>query len=173
VEQARDGPGGPADTRVDSPMRLSTTDVYALHALAYLAVRPAGCWSSNETIAAATGVGRPYLARLLAALVAADLVASKKGVGGGFRLARAADAIDLRTVFRAIDGPIAPLSCVSLNWFAPCPEQDRCHARTFVHQRVRDAMLEALSRVTVADLAVDQARGVDYRHCVDHVLAPA
>jgi Rrf2 family transcriptional regulator, cysteine metabolism repressor len=76
-------------------------------------------------------------------------------------------------VFRAIDGPIAPLSCVSLNWFVPCPEQDRCHARAAVHQRVRDAMLEALSRVTVADLAVDQARGVDYRHCLDHVLAPA
>jgi Rrf2 family transcriptional regulator, cysteine metabolism repressor len=173
VARARDVSGGSADPRVDSVMRLSTTDVYALHALAYLAVQPAGGWSSNGTIAAATGVGRPYLARLLAALVAADLVASKKGVGGGFRLARPADVIDLRTVFRAIDGPIAPLSCVSLNWFAPCPEQARCHARTAVHQRVRDAMLEALSQVTVADLAVDQARGVDYRHCLDHVLAPA
>ena len=152
-------------------MRLSTTDVYALHALAYLAVQPAAGWSSNETISAATGVGRPYLARLLASLVAAELVASKKGVGGGFRLARPAAAIDLRTVIRAIDGPIAPLSCVSLNWFVPCPEQDRCHARTFVYQRVRDAMLEALAHVTVADLAVDQASGVDYRHCVGHVLA--
>ena len=151
-------------------MRLSTTDVYALHALAFLGAQPVGTWSTSEEVSHATGVARPYLVRLLATLVAADVVASKKGVGGGYALGRPAAAIDLRTVMRAIDGPIAPLACVSLNWYVACPEEPRCHARSAVHERVRDAMLTALSGVTVADLVVDAVAGVDYRHCVDHVL---
>lgn len=151
-------------------MRLSTTDVYALHALGYLGSLEPGRWVASERIAEATGVARPYLVRLLATLVAAGIVASKKGVGGGYALARPADAIDLRDVMRVIDGPIAPLSCVSLKWYQPCPEQDRCHARGSVHERLRDAMLHALAGITVADLANDVARGVDYRHCVEHVM---
>lgn len=151
-------------------MRLSTTDVYAFHALAFLGAQPSGAWATSEAISAATGVARPYLVRLLATLVAAGLLASKRGVRGGYALAYAPSAIDLRAVVRAIDGPIAPLSCASLNWYAPCPEEGRCHAQVSVHARIRDAMLEALGRLTVADLVVDQVRGVDYRHCVQHVL---
>jgi Rrf2 family protein len=153
-------------------MRLSTTDVYAFHALAHLGARPAGTWTPSEEIAAATGIARPYLLRLLANLGSAELVAAKRGVGGGYALARAPHEIDLRQVMRAIDGPIAPLSCVSLNWYTPCVEQERCHARPRVHQRLRDAVLAALAEVTVADLVADANQGVDYRHCVAHVLAP-
>lgn len=151
-------------------MRLSTTDVYALHALGYLGSLEPGRWVASGRIAEATGVARPYLVRLLATLVSAGIVASKKGVGGGYALARPANSIDLRDVMRAIDGPIAPLSCVSLVWFKPCPEQDRCHARGAVYERLRDAMLTALAGISVADLATDVANGVDYRHCVEHVM---
>jgi len=151
-------------------MRLSTTDVYAFHALAYLGAQPSGAWATSEAISGATGVARPYLVRLLALLVAAGVLASKRGVRGGYALARPAAAIDLSAVVRAIDGPIAPLSCVSLNWYAPCAEEGRCHAQVSVHARIRDAMLETLGRLTVADLVVDRLRGVDYRNCVQHVL---
>ncbi|CAN5823615.1 RrF2 family transcriptional regulator [soil metagenome] len=153
-------------------MRLSSTDVYAFHALGYLGTREPSSITRSEEISEATGVARPYLVRVLATLVASGLVASKKGAGGGYALARPAEEINLRDVMRAIDGPIAPLSCVSLKWHEPCPEETRCHARSSIYLRLRDVMLEALSHATVADLVRDVAAGVDYRHCLGHVLSP-
>lgn len=153
-------------------MRLSATDVYAFQALGYLATQPRDAWVGSDAINDATGVARPYLARVLAKLVSSGIVDSKKGTGGGYALAREPASIDLRTVMRAIDGPVAPLSCVSLNWYEPCVVEDRCHARTHVWQRVRDAVLDALSEVSVADLGHDFQQRIDYQPCLDHLLRP-
>ncbi|MDZ7704104.1 MAG: Rrf2 family transcriptional regulator [Trueperaceae bacterium] len=153
-------------------MRLSTTDIYTFQALGYLGTKSTDTWTSSDEISRATKVGRPYLVRILAQLSAKGVVTSKKGTGGGYALVREAYEITLKEVMRAIDGPVAPLSCVSLNWHKSCVEEDRCHARTSVWQRVRDAMLEVLADVTVADLARDFEQGVNYQPCLDHLLRP-
>ena len=153
-------------------MRLSATDIYALQALGYLATRPGDSWVASEDVSRATGVARPYLVRVLAALTASGIVDSKKGVGGGYRLSRAPNEINLRDVMRAIDGPVAPLSCISLKWHQPCEVEDRCHARNSIWRRLRDAVLAVLADFTVADLALDFDQGVDYRPCLDHLLRP-
>lgn len=153
-------------------MRLSTTDIYAFQALGFLGTHPPGRWVGSDEISRATGIARPYLMRVLAQLSSRGVVSSKKGTGGGYALADRAERINLRDVMRAIDGPVAPLSCISLNWHVPCPEEGRCHARTAVWQRVRDALLEALSEVSVADLAADFAQGVTYEPCLSHLLKP-
>lgn len=153
-------------------MRLSATDIYALQALGYLATQQEETWVASEDISQATGVARPYLVRILAALTTNGIVSSKKGVGGGYRLSRAAEEINLRDVMRAIDGPVAPLSCISLKWHQPCVEEPRCHARSSIWRRLRDAVLAVLAEFTVADLAVDFDQGVDYRPCLDHLLRP-
>jgi Rrf2 family protein len=151
-------------------MRLTATDVYAMQALGYLGHRHGRGWVGSDAIAEATGIHKPYLSRVLAALVGSGILTSKKGAGGGYALARDPAEIDLREVVRAIDGPVAPLSCVSLNWHDACEEEERCHARTAVWTRVRDACLAALAEVSVADLAADFGRGLDYRPCLDHLL---
>lgn len=151
-------------------MRLSTTDIYALQALGYLGTQPEHQWVGSETISEATGIARPYLVRILATLTQRDIVVSKKGLGGGYALARSAKHINLRDVMRAINGPVAPLSCVSLRWYKPCPVEARCHARSAVWQRVRDAMLAALAEMTVEDLAIDFAQGISYHECLEHLL---
>jgi len=153
-------------------MRLSATDIYAFQALGYLATRPAGRWSASETISQATGVARPYLLRVLGMLGNRGIVHSKKGSGGGYALARPAQDISLRDVMRAVDGPVAPLACVSLNWRVSCPDEDRCHVRGSVWEKVRDRLLEALADVTVEDLAVDARQGVSYDECLGHLLSP-
>ena len=154
-------------------MRLSATDVYAFQALGYLGTQPRETWIGSEQISEATGVARPYLVRILATLSNNAIIASKKGTGGGYALARPADQITLRDVMRAIDGPVAPLSCVSLNWHEPCPVEDRCHVRSAVWMRVRDALLDALAEATVADLAEDFRQGIHYDPCLDHLLRPS
>lgn len=153
-------------------MRLSATDIYAFQALGFLGTQPSGRWVGSDEISEATGVVRPYLLRVLAQLSSKGIVTSKKGTGGGYALSREAGLINLRDVVRAIDGPVAPLSCVSLNWHVACPEEARCHAHGAVWERVRDAMLAALSEVSVADLAADFAQGVNYSPCLSHLLRP-
>ncbi|HKI56629.1 MAG TPA: Rrf2 family transcriptional regulator [Trueperaceae bacterium] len=153
-------------------MRLSATDIYAFQALGFLATRPAGRWVPSEAISAATGVARPYLLRVLAMLAGRELVVAKKGAGGGYALAGAAEDITLRDVMRAVDGPVAPLACVSLNWRVPCREEDRCHLRGSAWEKVRDRLLDVLADVTVEDLATDFRRGVSYDACLDHLLSP-
>lgn len=151
-------------------MRLSTTDVYAFQALGYLGTCDIESWMSSDDISSATGVARPYLVRILATLSNNDIITSKKGTGGGYALSKQAKDINLKEVMRAIDGPVAPLSCISLNWKESCVEEERCHARTSVWQRVRDAMLAALEEVTVDDLAIDFKQGNNYQPCLEHLL---
>lgn len=153
-------------------MRLSATDIYALQALGYLATQPDDFWVASEDVSRATGVARPYLVRILSALTSNGIVTSKKGVGGGYRLSRAANEINLRDVMRAIDGPVAPLSCISLKWHQPCVVEDKCHARNTIWRRLRDAALAVLADFTVQDLATDFEQGVDYRPCLEHLLRP-
>ncbi len=153
-------------------MRLSATDIYAFQALGYLGTRPLDRWTGSDAISEATGVARPYLVRILATLSAHHIIVSKKGTGGGYALARPACDITLREVMRAIDGPVAPLACVSLNWHKACVVEDRCHARNGVWLRVRDALLDILAEVTVEDLAEDFRQQIDYQLCLHHLLGP-
>lgn len=154
-------------------MRLSTTDIYAFQSLGFLGTQPPGRWVGSDGISEATGIARPYLVRILATLTHTGIISSKKGTGGGYALSRKATDITLRDVMRAIDGPVAPLSCVSLNWPKPCEVEDRCHARGRVWRKVRDALLAALAEVTVADLAEDFEQDINYRLCLDHLLSPS
>jgi len=153
-------------------MRLSATDIYAFQALGFLGTQPRSRWISSEGISGATGVARPYLLRILSVLHGRGLVASKKGAGGGYALARPAEEISLRDVLRAVDGPVAPLACVSLNWRVSCRDEGRCHARGAVWERVRERLLEVLADVSVEDLATDFRQGVSYDACLDHLLSP-
>jgi Rrf2 family transcriptional regulator, cysteine metabolism repressor len=155
-----------------NPMRLSNTDVYAFKALAHLGTLTPGTWAHGDEIAQATNVPKPYLVRLLAALSGQGIVTGRKGAGGGYALARPAAEIPLTDVMRAMDGPVAALSCVSRNWHKDCPEEARCHARSRVWLRIRDAILGVLEDTSVADLVEDAQRGVDYANCLDHLLRP-
>jgi Rrf2 family protein len=153
-------------------MRLSSTDIYAFKALAYLGSLPNSTWAHADEIARKAGVPRPYLVRLLAALSGRGVIGSRRGVGGGYALSRPAGDITLLEVMRAIDGPIAALSCTSLNWPKACPEASRCRARGRVWTHVRDAIIAVLETTSVADLVEDAQAGVDYANCLDHLLRP-
>ena len=154
-------------------MRLSSTDIYAFQALGFLGTQSRADWVSSDDINRATGIAKPYLVRILANLNHHGIVVSKKGAGGGYALAADADTITLKKVMRAIDGPVAPLACVSLNWYQACPEQDRCQVRSNVWERIRDAMLAILDEVTVADLAADFEQGTTYHDCLERLLRPS
>jgi Rrf2 family protein len=129
---------------------ISKTGIHALTAVAALAELERGAYAGAGDIAGRTGAPRNYLGKLLKTLAEEGVLESQKGKGGGFRLARSAEAISLYDVME-------PIERVS-RWGGCFLGRNRCSdsAPCAVHQRwgkVRDDYLEFLRSTTVADLA--------------------
>jgi len=88
-------------------MRVSAKVDYAIRALAELAAAPPGPPVKGERLAEAQGIPLKFLENILTELRRAEIVASQRGVDGGYRLARPAAEISIADVIRAVEGPIA------------------------------------------------------------------
>lgn len=88
-------------------MKVSTRGDYATRALLSMALHEDDRPTSVKEVAERTGLPQPYLEQILLALKGAGLVRSKRGVGGGYVLARPPEGITLAQVIAAVDGPIA------------------------------------------------------------------
>ncbi len=94
-----------------------------------------------------------FLEQILLTLKNAGLLHSKMGVGGGYYLARSASEITLGQIFRVLDGPVAPVKCVSQMAYEPCgcPDEETCGLR-LVMSDVRNAISDILDHTTLADV---------------------
>src|SRR5436190_10132805 len=90
-------------------MKVSTRGDYAARALLSLALHGSERPTSVKEIAERTHLPQPYLEQILLAVKGAGLVRSKRGVGGGYVLARAADEITLADIVAAVEGPQLPM----------------------------------------------------------------
>ncbi len=93
-----------------------------------------------------------FLEQILLALRKAGYLRSRRGRSGGYSLAKAPRSIRMGAVVRQIDGPLAPISCVSRTAYAPCscPEEDLCGVR-MVMEDARNALVKALDAWTLGD----------------------
>ena len=133
---------------------LTAKGKYGLKAVVHLAgVEPTRTTQAID-IAEAHNIPKKFLDAILGDLRGAGIVLAKKGPGGGYRLARAADQIKVGAVIRALDGALAPIACASRNAYQACGDCDvkTCTIRLTM-TRVRDAIAEVLDRLTVADMA--------------------
>ena len=108
-------------------------------------------------IAERTGLPQPYLEQILLSLKGVGLVRSKRGVGGGYVLARSAEAITLAEIVAAVDGPIVAGDFGEPHRDGACDHEGQC-VLLAVWADVGDHMREHLSSFTLADM-VTQARG--------------
>jgi Rrf2 family protein len=93
-----------------------------------------------------------YLEQLIAPLRRAGIVESKRGAHGGYVLGRAPQEIRVGDVFRVMEGPIAPMDCVSEDEAdQTCPLIEGCETRP-VWMRLRDSIVDAIDSQTLADL---------------------
>jgi Rrf2 family protein len=94
-----------------------------------------------------------FLEQILLTLKNAGLLHSRMGIGGGYYLARPAEEISLGQVVRVLDGPLAPIRCVSQMSYEPCgcPDEETCGLR-LVMLDVRNAIADILDRTTLADV---------------------
>ena len=141
------------------------------------AVRPArpdsACRRRNPTscsliadIAEAQRIPKKFLEQILLDLKHHGLVASRRGKMGGYSLLRPADQITFGEVLRIIDGPLAPLPCLSRMAYRRCEgcaTSGRCEIRR-VFARVAEATRGVLDTVTIADAIAEPAGvGLDGR----------
>jgi FeS assembly SUF system regulator len=132
-------------------MRLTSLSDYAVVILAAAARYPDGARLSTTLLATETGVPLPTAQKLTGRLAAAGLLATARGAGGGFRLARSAHAISLADIVEAVEGPIAMTTCVDMARH-DCALEGACAVRP--HMSVVNAVVrDALQSVSLANLS--------------------
>ena len=107
-------------------MRVSTRGDYASRALLSLALHSEDVPTSVREIAERTALPQPYLEQILLALKGAGLVRSKRGVGGGYVLARDPADIRLSEIVRAVDGPISAGDFGEPHTDGACDHEGQC-----------------------------------------------
>src|SRR5436190_1344802 len=134
-------------------MKLSVRGEYALRALLVLGQHYGKNVVRIQTISDEQRIPKRFLEQILNDLKSAGVVESKRGIAGGYRLARHPRDIKLAAVIRHLEGALAPVSCVSDYFYekCSCPDESRCAIRN-VMKEVREAIVKILERVTVADL---------------------
>ena len=134
-------------------MKLSVRGEYALRALLVLGLNYDQPVVRIQTISEQQNIPKRFLEQILNDLKSAGIVASRRGVTGGYRLARRPEEIPLSAVIRHIEGALAPVSCVSERFYekCSCPDESRCAIRS-VMKEVREAVVKIVERVTVAEL---------------------
>ena len=135
-------------------MKLSTRARYGARAMVELAKTP-GASRSVRDVARNQRVSAKYLEHIMASLKSAGLVEAVRGLNGGYTLARGPGEIRLSDVILALEGPLAPVDCVS--GVRDCPMAADCPTREVWAELKRSIML-TLDRVTLKDL-VDRRHG--------------
>jgi Rrf2 family transcriptional regulator, cysteine metabolism repressor len=134
-------------------MKLSVRGEYALRALLVLGLKYDQPVVPIKTISEEQNIPKRFLEQILNDLKSAGIVQSRRGIAGGYRLARRPEEITLAVVVRHIEGALAPVSCVSEKFYekCSCPDEARCAIRS-VMKEIRQAVVNIAEGVTIAEL---------------------
>lgn len=133
---------------------ISKKTKYGLKALSFLAKQEPNIPVSILEIATTQNISQKFLEAILLDLKKRGFLGSKKGKGGGYYLLKPAKEISVASVFRALEGPIAWLPCVSLNYYEKCNDctsEETCDLNRMMVQ-VRDNILAVVENKSIADI---------------------
>ena len=132
---------------------LSKKTKYGLKALSYLAKQEPNTPVLISDISESENISKKFLESILLILKKNGILASKKGKGGGYYLLKPATEIKISDVIRVLEGPIAMLPCVSLNYYEQCDDcktEEKCSLNRLMVE-VRDSTLKILENKTLAN----------------------
>ena len=133
-------------------MKVSSRGEYGMRAMVALARHYGDGPLSLAAVAKESSVPAAYLEQLIGPLRRAGLVESKRGAQGGYVLARPPAAVGVGEIYRVMEGPVAPMDCVSEDESEQtCPLIVGCETRP-VWLKMRDALVETIDSMTLADL---------------------
>lgn len=134
---------------------LSKKTKYGIKALTYLAKIPGKVTVQTAEIAKKENISHKFLESILLDLKKGGFLGSKKGKGGGYYLVKDPQEIQMTNVIRMLEGPIAMVPCVSLNYYEKCedcPDEAACSVHSLMI-KVRDSTLQVLGENTLADIS--------------------
>jgi Rrf2 family protein len=153
-------------------MKLSVRGEYALRALIVLGLNYDQPVVRIQTISRIQNIPKRFLEQILNELKSAGIVESRRGAAGGYRLRLPPEKVTLAEVIRYIEGPLAPVSCVSERFYerCTCPDENNCGIRS-VMKEVREAIVKILESVTLAQLC-ERVRKLQGEHAspLDYVI---
>ena len=140
---------------------ISSKTKYAIKALIELAEerRRGGSSLRIEEIAQRADAPKRFLEHILIDIRRSGIIASRRGRDGGYLLIKPAESVSIGEVLRLIDGPIAPLPCLSRKAYHPCEDcrdEAQCRIRR-VFGDLFSAYLLMLESLTLADLLADDS----------------
>jgi len=133
-------------------MKITKKSEYALRALVRIALNDGNGVIRARDIAEKENMSVKFLEQVLSLLKHRGIVETRRGVGGGYVLNRPAESITLAEIIRLVDGPLAPVNCVSETAYIPCERNEKLCALKSVMGEVRLAIIGVLERITVADM---------------------
>ncbi|WP_298479413.1 Rrf2 family transcriptional regulator [uncultured Maribacter sp.] len=133
---------------------LSKKTKYGLKALSFLATQKDKDPVQIAEIAKQENISQKFLESILLTLKRNGFLGSKKGKGGGYYLLKEPKEILMTDVMRVLEGPIAMVPCVSLNFYEKCedcPNEHTCSVNKLMLQ-IRDSTLQVYRNNTLADI---------------------
>ena len=133
---------------------LSRKTKYGLKALTYIAKQQDRETVLIQEIADAENISKKFLESILLSMRKAGFLGSKKGKGGGYYLIKEPSEVKMAAVIRVLEGPIALLPCVSLNFYEhcdDCPTEKECCIHNLMVE-VRDQTLKVLENKKLQDI---------------------
>lgn len=143
-------------------MRLSKKTEYALRAVIYAARHPEGTTFQIKELAERNRIPKKFLELILLELKNAGIVVSRRGVGGGYLLARRPEAIRSSEIIEAIEGPVAPRK-IPKGKGRMLPGEDFSPAVLRLVRETSEAIRSVLDRFTLADLAREEQEAAERR----------
>ncbi|SHI93328.1 RrF2 family transcriptional regulator [Algibacter luteus] len=134
---------------------LSKKTKYGLKALTFIARNEGDMPVQVSKIAKSEQIPSKFLEGILLTLKKAGVLGSKKGKHGGYYLRKEPSEILMTEVMRVLEGPIAMVPCVSLNYYEKCddcPDEHKCSVHKLMIE-VRDSTLKVFRNTTLADLS--------------------
>ncbi len=134
---------------------LSKKTKYGLKALTFIARSTEDAPVQVSAIAKSEQIPQKFLESILLTLRKSGILGSKKGKHGGYYLRKAPSEIKMTDVMRVLEGPIAMVPCVSLNYYEKCddcPDEHKCSVHRLMIQ-VRDNTLQVFRNTTLSDLS--------------------
>ena len=133
---------------------LSKKTKYAIKALSFIAKKADKTPMQIAVISEAENIPHKFLEAILLDLRRAGYLGAKRGKGGGYYLIDPPEKIYMSDILRLLDGPIAMVPCVSLNFYEKCDDcedEEKCSVHNLMLQ-VRDSTLKILRNKSLADL---------------------
>ena len=133
---------------------LSKKTKYGIKALVHLARKKDAGLVQISVISKEENISQKFLESIMLTLKKNGILGSKKGKGGGYYLLKDPKDVPMTDVMRLLEGPIAMVPCVSLNYYEKCddcPDENACAVHN-VMLKVRDNTLEIFRNTTLADL---------------------